>query len=682
MPFQEVKDTKIVSLYEEPIVIDNVQGKNYGSNYFGSVSYEQNGKVLFLSKKYAVVKVDYTTAGEQNAPKKSDGTDYFPPITCGPDGKLQGLEEAISLATDKALEAINDPTKGIAANIGKIKSKVSGALDELNSKISDLSKPESKVAKNMQKEFEELSKKLNDPEFGKELSSGIKSAGDKLSQFLGGNLDGASAAGPDLTSSINKALGSIDTGAIQSGLSSDIGKAQNFLSGSGDGSLTGELSKAFGSNIGDLGNISSKLTGGTNELGGIKIPSVSSTEILSKYNASKQKAIAEFEKLWSPALGKTGTSVDKLMGVLNDPSNTLEICKLCPNVDLVESGKDVTGAPIFKDIIKGIPLTVPETDAVKEKTQVDAIPKEYVAVVTKIKPVQGDAASIVKNESTATVLNNATTKNKIVVKKAPVVTTPTADKKETVRFNKRVYKLPDKLIGEEVTFTLTISTVSGNFVWYGSLTGVRGEADAGGITDQGFLEPGVGLPETAPQFWEIYTRKWKERQTAQIKSLQSELSELKESNISEVKKSPSMSKNARVVKLQNALILFKEDAALAFDGKSLKNQLTKNNVYKQYRTSNSRLQARQNQLSTNPKIVFVPTIISESKFWQEAEEDPTDLINALDDLIQSYERRIKFVQKRAGVTPVKEDDIDKEIKGLKKQIADIKLLQPAYPIGE
>ena len=78
----------------------------------------------------------------------------------------------------------------------------------------------------------------------------------------------------------------------------------------------------------------------------------------------------------------------------------------------------------------------------------------------------------------------------------------------------------------------------------------------------------------------------------------------------------------------------------------------------------------------------MPTIISESKFWQEAEEDPTDLINALDDLIQSYERRIKFVQKRAGVTPVKEDDIDKEIKGLKKQIADIKLLQPAYPIGE
>ncbi len=683
MPFQEVKDTKIVSLFQEPIVIDSVQGKNYGSNYFGSVSYEQNGSTLFLSKKYAVVKVDYTTAGEQNAPKKSDGTDYLPPITCGPDGKLQGLEEAISLATDKALEAINDPTKGIAANIGKIKSEVSGALDEINSKISDLAKPESEVAQNMQKDFEDLSKKLNDPEFGKELSDGIKSAGDKLSQFLGGSIDGAAAAGSNLSGSISAALGNIDTNAIQSGLSNDIGKAQNFLSGSGDGSLTGELSKAFGSNIGELGSISNSLTGGTNNLAGIKIPSVSNTEILSKYNASKQKAIAEFEKIWSPALGKTDTSVDKLMGVLNDPTNTLEICKLCPNVDLVESGKDASGLPIFKDIIKGIPLTVPETDAVKEKTQVDIIPKDSVKIITKIKPEQGEVASIVKKESTATVLNNATEKNKIIVKKAPVVTTPSADKKEEIPFTKRIYIVRDALAGNEITFTVSISPVNGDFIWYGSMTGIRGPATSG-MTDQGYLKPGVGLPEAAPEFWRKYTEKWKEKQDGLIKSIQSEISDLKESSMPEVKKSPSLSKNARVAKLQGELTLFKEDAERMFEGLPLKHQTTKTKLYKQYKASSSKLQARQNQLSINPIIVFTPVIKSEGQFWQEAEEDDTDVMNALEELIETYERRIKYVRKINGLKSelTNEDDVESEIKELKRQLRDAKELKPNYPFGE
>tara|TARA_B100001093_G_scaffold508198_1_gene569942 strand:+ start:3603 stop:5684 length:2082 start_codon:yes stop_codon:yes gene_type:complete len=689
MPVQEVKDTKIVSLFEEPVVIDTVQGKNYGSNFFATAAYEQDGKTLFLTKKYSVVKVEYTTANEQNAPKKSDGTAYLPPLTCGPDGKLQNLDEVIGLATDKALEAINDPTKGIAANIGKIKSEISGALDEVNSKISDLAKPESEPAKNMQKEFEKLSAKLNDPEFGNELSGKISGAADKMSKFLGGALSGSMPAGDSLTNSINSAIGgmNIDSGAIQSGLNADMAKAQNFLSGEGDGSLSGELSKAFGGNLGSLGaggDISGALSGATGNLTGGSIPSVSSTEILSKYNASKQKAIAEFEKSFGPALGKTGTSVQSLMGKLNDPNNKLDICKFCPNVDLVESGKDSTGAPIFKDIIKGTPLTVPETDAVKEKTQVDVIPKEAIKVIPQNKPDVGSPGSIIKKESTAEVLNNSTTANKIVVPQAPVVTTPKADKKEKIVFNKRVYQVRDELYGNLVSFTLTISKVTGSFIWYGSMVGIRGVADGGGITDEGFLKPDVGLPETAPKFWELYTKKWKEQQKAKIDPIQSEIDDLKASKISEVKKSPSLSKNARVAKLQGELALFKEDENRLFEGLQMKNQITKTKIYRQYRSSSSKLQVRQNQLSLNPVVVFKPVLLSESQFYQEAIEDDTDVMNALADLIETYERRIRFVRKLSGLKGeiTNEDDVENEIKELKNQIRRIKEMTPNYPFGD
>lgn len=675
MAFKRVKDTKEVTLDSTPITVDTVLGKNYGTSWFSAAAYTLSGTTLYLTKKYAEVTVDYTIEGEQNAPLKSDGTSYLPPVTCGPDGKLQGLDEAISAATDKALEAINDPTKGIAANIGKIKSEISTALNEVNSKISDLAKPESKIAQNMQKDFEKLSAKLNDPEFGKELSDGIKEAGDKLSGFLSGVVDGASPAGSSLTNSINSALSEVDTGAISSQLSGDIAKAQSFLSGSGDGSLTGELSKAFGSNLGDLSNLSSKLPTGS---------SVSGSEVLNKYNASKQKAIAEFEKLWGSGLGKTGTSVDKLMGILNDPSNSLEICKFVPNVDLVESGKDeTTGAPIFKDIIKGTPLTVPETDAVKEKTQVDLIPKEAVKVETKLAPVKADTASVIKEEVTAEVLNNSTNSNKIVVKEAPVITTPAADKKETITFTKRIYTVDEPMVGQKVSFTLRLSNVSGNFVWMASLTGVRGIANAGGITDEGHLEPGVGLPQTAPEFWAKYTRDWKKKQDSRLRSLIGELNDMKASQRSNTKKSPEMTKNSRVQQLENELALIEQDAERAFDGKPLKNQISITKVYGQYKSSESKLQANQNQLSSNPNVRFTPTLLSESKFFQQAREDNTLLVNTIDQLIITYKRRIKFAKNKASTGKgFDASDAAQEIKKMKEQIEKFKQLKPAYPIGK
>lgn len=676
MAFKRVKDTNTVTLDSTPITVDTVEGKNYGTSWFSSAAYTLNGTTITLRKKYAEVKVDYTIEGEQNAPLKSDGSSYIPPITCGPDGKLQGLDEAISEATDKALAAINDPEKGIAANIGKIKSEISEAIDKINEKISDLSNPESEIAKNMQKDFEELSAKLNDPEFGKELSDGIKEAGDKMSQFLSGVVDGASAAGSDLTKSIGDAISStgIDTGAISSQLSADISKATNFLTGSGDGSLSGELSKAFGSNLGDISNLSDKLPQGA---------SVSGSEILNKFNASKQKAIAEFEKLWGSSLGKTGTSVDKLMGILNDPTNTLEICKFVPNVDLVESGKDEeTGEPIFKDIIKGIPLTVPETDAVKEKTQVAVIPKEGVKVETKLTPEKGNVVAIVKSETTAEAINNATPANKIIVPPAPVVTTPKGDKKETIQFSKRVYVVDDPLAGAEVSFTLRLTDM-GNFTWFGGMVSVRGPANGGGINDQGYLEPGVGLPQTAPEFWSKYTREWKIKHENKLRSLKSELREFEQSNVSDTKKSTEKGQNARVITLENELKLFEEDLERVFDNKPVKNQLTITNTYKQYRASESKLQANQNQLSSNRNVRFVPTLQSESKFWEEAQQDNTQVINALEDLIKTWKRRITFVKRKETTGKgFATSNPDQEIKQLKEQIEAFKKLKPAYPVGE
>lgn len=677
MAFKRVKDTDTVTLDSTPITVDTVLGKNYGTSWFSSAAYTLNGSTITLRKKYAEVKVDYTIEGEQNAPLKSDGSAYTPPITCGPDGKLQGLDEAIAEATDKAIAAINDPEKGIAANIGKIRSEISEAIDKVNEKIADLSNPESEIAKNMQKDFEELSAKLNDPNFGKELSDGIKEAGEKMGGFLSGVLDGASEAGSDFIGSINSAIGGtgIDTGQIASQLSGDIAKATNFLTGTGDGSLSGELSKAFGANLDGISNLADKLPEGS---------SVSGSDILAKYNASKQKAIAEFEKLWGSSMGKTGTSVDKLMGILNNPSNSLEICKFVPNVDLVESGKDdETGEPIFKDIIKGTPLTVPETDAVKEKTQVDVIPKEGVKVETKLTPVKADTPSVIREEVTAEVLNNSTPSNKIVVKEAPVITTPKADKKEKITFSKRIFTLDDAMVGEKVSFTLRLDPGFGDFIWTASLVGVRGRVTAGGITDEGHLEPGVGLPQTAPEFWAKYTREWKKKHESRIRSLVNDLNDLKASARSNTKKSPEMTKNSRVQKLESELALIEQDAERAFDGKPLKNQITISKVYRQYRSSESRLQADQNQLSSNPNIRFTPTLLSESKFYEQSREDNTLLINTIDELIVTYKRRIQFAKNKASTGKgFNASDAAQQIKKMKEQIEQYKKLKPAYPVGE
>jgi hypothetical protein len=71
----------------------------------------------------------------------------------------------------------------------------------------------------------------------------------------------------DLIKQAGGALGQdIDTNAISAGIATDSAAAASFLSGTGEGSLTGELSSAFGISTGDASNLAGGLTGGTNPL--------------------------------------------------------------------------------------------------------------------------------------------------------------------------------------------------------------------------------------------------------------------------------------------------------------------------------------------------------------------------------------------------------------------------------
>ena len=71
----------------------------------------------------------------------------------------------------------------------------------------------------------------------------------------------------DLIKQAGGALGQdIDVGSISAGIATDSAAAASFLSGTGEGSLTGELSSAFGISTGDASNLAGGLTGGTNPL--------------------------------------------------------------------------------------------------------------------------------------------------------------------------------------------------------------------------------------------------------------------------------------------------------------------------------------------------------------------------------------------------------------------------------